>query len=360
MDGEGSSFGIHVEGEAVQDDPAMLEREDVGRSCIVVGPANAGKTTLLLSLQQACLQDGSDEFNLDFVPESESTLALSKLSTDFLFRGKTPQASREIAEYAFRIFVENRHRQEPEYYCKMSVTDGPGGYLLPSERTGVPRNLPEWQKLLAAAQGARSLVLCVDACKPSLEVLHNGLPKFILDVKAGNRKLPQQRILLLLTKFDRVIAEFTKQAGNWADELGRRGRDIPAALSPFGGIGSRPLTPSIMADRLSPLGQAQAQLGQILTLLRSSLHAHATLAVGLCSAFGFSELTYAHSTSEWREQRPYGDRSVAEKLREWRPFGVREALLFLSADAVRHPVQLVPPRTLGPDFNLNSIAVPLG
>src|SRR5438045_4800073 len=108
--------------------------EDDQRSCAIIGPANSGKTTLLLAMQQACLQEQGDQYKLDFVPESETAAGLMSLAGEFLFHGKTVRASSHITNYSFRVFVNNLQKQAPEYFCRLNVTDGPGGYLFPSER----------------------------------------------------------------------------------------------------------------------------------------------------------------------------------------------------------------------------------
>jgi hypothetical protein len=296
-------------------------------SCTIIGPSNAGKTTFLVALQQACLQSGEDEFDLDFLADNEQTLQLLRLASDLLFDGLPMASSSEVVTYAFRVQVKDRRCSDPEFDCSMCVTDGPGGHLLPQERGARGRDSSEWDSLIAAARGAHSLVLCVDASAPQLAALYCGLPELITAMKQGERRLPHRRVLLLLTKIDLIIDAFVHSARGSQQDRMRPGR-VDAGYQESATI----------ARMLSPLGQAEALLGKIVEMIRAGVRSDAVFAVGACSALGLQALQTAS-----RRKRG-GLPSVAERLATWSPFGVREALLFLAAGDIRHPIERVPPR----------------
>lgn len=329
--------------------------EQPGSGCVLIGPENAGKTTFLLALHEACLQQTDDEFNLEFLPENDSTLALLRSASDFLFRGQAVRATSDVTTYAFRVFVEHRADGQLPHSCPMAVTDGPGGVLLPTRHGVSIRSLPRFAPLLERLQNASNLVLCIDASNPSLEALYNGLPELIFAIRDRHHKLAYRRVLLLLTKIDVVLHRFMVASRAYAYDCDRRRVPVSSVLDLFAGAlahqrlrGAPAVSIDAIARAMSPLGQAQAQVGKIVNLVQSWLGRDTDFAVGACSALGLegahlSPAALAASASGALPRRP----SVAERLGAWKPFGVREALLFLAAGDVRHPIERVPPRRAG-------------
>lgn len=325
-------------------------------SCVVIGPARSGKTTLLLAIHQACLQPGEtdqrqqgenpyqqhagDGYKLDFVPESESTSALVGLAGEFLFRGKTVQASREVMDYSFSIFLSDLRQPGPELSRQITVTDGPGGYLFPGEGGGRNAGTSAWHTLLSRARDAQNLVLCVDGSNPGVDVLYNGLPELILGLKGDSRRLPYLRVLLLITKIDKVIDGFCRGTEESGAGLGPSWR------------------PALIARMLDPVAQTRQLLGNVIEVLRGSLSSNAILAVGVCSALGFDGKTGNAFASTILTQAA-DRRVVADRLRDWEPFGVREVILFLLAGVIQHPLAEVRPASAGFDGRFWNVRVPI-
>lgn len=357
---EPDEFGLEAESASVSESVPDLEQplEDEQRSCAIIGPANSGKTTLLLAMQQACLQEQGDQYKLDFVPESKTAAELMSLAGEFLFHGQTIRASSHVTNYSFRVFVNNLQKKEPEYFCQLNVTDGPGGYLFPSERGSSNVGSSAWGNLIDATREASSLVLCVDGSAPALETLYHGLPRLILDLKGRQRRLPYSRALLLVTKIDRVVETFHKQAAKYQQSLHASsfGKN-PALHALCFGPGSS-LNAANLARMLDPLEQTRHLFGRLIDMIQAGLDPSARFAVGLCSALGFHSQTgsaFVHSTVQAREESG----SLAARFRNWEPFGVRESLLFLVADEVRPPLHEVPKITAGFSAKSWNVRVPL-
>lgn len=307
--------------------------------CPVIGLPHSGKTTLLFALNQACLDEGHDEFNLEFIPDDPETVTLMQSASDFIFRGVELVGTIGVTHYNFRVFVQDRRNPEREHACVMSVTDGQGGHLFAPGAPG-SRRLDGWDKLVEQARVSECLLLCADASIASLEQLYHGLPHMLRAFRGPHRKLPQRRVLLLLTKIDVVINEFLASTRVWARARRRRGLRSSRALDLFaGGVsrhGSWPGLPrETIARALSPLGQARVHLGKIVGLLQASIETDAVFAVGVCSAYGLAGPPEIDDV-----------RSAQERLAAWTPYGVREALLFLAAGDIRHPIERVPRRGL--------------
>lgn len=335
-----------------------IPAEDKQRSCTIIGPANSGKTTLLLAMHQACLQEQSDQYKLDFVPESKTAAELMSLAGEFLFHGQTVRASSQITNYSFQIFVNNLEKQAPEYFCRLNVTDGPGGYLFPSERGSSNIGSSSWGSLVDATRHASSLVLCVDGSAPALETLYHGLPQLIFDLKGSNRRLPYDRALLLVTKIDRVVEEFHEHAAKYQQYINPSSLNKnPALESLCLGPGS-PLNAARIARMMDPLEQTRNLFGRLIDMIQAGLAPSAKFAVGLCSALGFHAQTgtaFVNSTEPTYKEAG----SLAARFRDWEPFGVREAILFLVDDLIQHPLYEVPKTTAGFSAKSRNVRVPL-
>jgi energy-coupling factor transporter ATP-binding protein EcfA2 len=336
---------------------AEQEFEDMQRSCAIIGPANSGKTTLLLAMQQACLQEQGDPYKLDFVPESKTAAELMSLAGEFLFHGQTVRASSNVTNYSFRVFVNNLEKQTPEYFCRLNVTDGPGGYLFPSERGSSNIGSSAWGSLVDATRQASSLVLCVDGSAPALETLYHGLPQLIFDLKGRQRRLPYSRALLLVTKIDHVVERFHEHASSYRHYTTPSSSKNPALDSLCFGPGS-PLNAAKIAKLLDPVEQTRNLFGRLIDMIQAGLDPGAKFAVGLCSALGFhaqSGSAFINSTA--RSSGEAG--SLAARFRDWEPFGVREAILFLVDDLIRHPIHEVPKKTAGFSAKSWNVRIPL-
>jgi hypothetical protein len=349
-------------GKAPSDADGFSSVEPRDGSCVVIGPAQSGKTTLLLAMQQACLQVGQnrrhssgenpyeqhagDGYKLDFVPESDSTTDLVSLAGEFLFRGKKVQASREVTEYSFRVFLNDMEKPGPEIVRQITVTDGPGGYLFPGEAGWRNAQSSAWKDLLDRTRCAQNLILCVDGSNPAVGTLYHGLPHLILHLKGEQTRLPYRRVLLLTTKIDRVIDSFQRAPERRTADRSRR----------YPGFAFR-WNSARIASLLDPVAQTRQILGKVIEMLQGSLASDATLAVGLCSALGFDRETGASFASTARHEI-CSTTTMAVRLRGWEPFGVREAILFLLVGEAQHPIAEVRREASGLSLKSWNVSVP--
>jgi len=353
---------------AASDEVISSIGENSDRSCCIIGPANSGKTTLLLAMQQACLQnelegeeadEKSSRYKLDFVPESETAADLMSLAGEFLFHGKTVQASREVVNYEFRIFANNLTKKEQEYSCRLVVTDGPGGYLFPREHGSTDTRSRAWNDLLHTARQASSLVLCVDGSAPALETLYHGLPRLIHGLKAGAPRLPYRRVLLLVTKIDGVVNKFAEAVRDYRQFRRAHSTKVNPILEVMHSGSASYLSPAKLARMIHPLQQTRHSFGRLIDMLQSGLDGSATFAVGICSAWGL-ESRFGGGVAKSR--RTFAEDDVEEsvwRFQNWEPFGVREAILFLVADEIRHPLCPVPKIGAGRSADYVNVRVPL-
>ncbi len=78
---------------------------------------------------QACLDSGHDEFNLEFIPDDPETVTLDAVGLRFHLPRR--RAGRHDWRHALQlpVFVQDRRNPEREHAGVMSVTDGQGGHL---------------------------------------------------------------------------------------------------------------------------------------------------------------------------------------------------------------------------------------
>lgn len=303
--------------------------------CVFVGMTETGKTQFLLSAAQACNQRRPGEPELDFVA-AEGTSGLIEAAVRFITgRGERLGSTTKAETYRFSITrqPEPGSRRSPPGEAKtvhMAIEDGPGGALVPAEPGADRASVQRWREdMLAGAKVAKSLVLFVNAHAPKSDVLWQHLPRLIKDMLPDDGRdrsvLGVDRFLVLFTKIDLVCEDII-------DDLASSARRHE--------FGAR-LTPREVADKLDPLENGRWWLGvEPLQMIRAALRRDASLAVGLASPGGFRLSTGRAFLNEFGRVATTDDLIDPEALlREWTPFGVREALSFAafgdSASTVR-------------------------
>ena len=361
-------------GTAIQ--TAAPQREDEGENevldgtsgCVVMGPSGSGKTTLLLALDQACSSpaEEDDRFRLELVGgpgAGTSELAAWGIGT-IMEAGKRVRPTDLPGEYSASVTAtqeETFWRPARQFVSHLVFNDGPGGLLFPGRET-TPDEFAKFfaerkgAEFLRAVETAETLVLCVDASEPRAELVsqymrsvlaeaakpytpqpsrplgHRFLRRLRLAAKPKplrtERRIRARRFLLLLTKIDQLLARQL----DWEDE---------------DADGIEPPRPADLASHLSPV-QTACELLDESNLLRilNALQPEAEFAVGLTSAWGFDPYT-GSPFMERDEPVALSSEERTQRLLNWRPYGIREALLFITAGEVRQPVELVRRSDLG-------------
>lgn len=326
---------------------ALLEPRNDG---VLLGPAGAGKTSLLASLARAC-EAVTVDLELDLVPGGALARLIGGLARGLA--GETPLPSTaEAATYDLQLKLEGQAfapLPAGERQFEITVQDTPGLAVFDAVRDwgAAPGGVAQ---ILDEACSANWLVLCVDATNPQPCLWQAAVPQLVARLasktnrlirrgsanrtnRAGDypefvaqeRKLPQQRVLVLLTKIDRVCTEALRLLeGSPTVRQDRRLRE----LSHLGGEG--------LARRLDPLRMVDDALGGgALRALQAALPQGGQIAVGMSSALGFPPAAADDVARVRRLPEPTGP------LLSWRPFGLREALTFLATGQCLYPITAV-------------------
>jgi hypothetical protein len=292
-----------------------------------------------------------------------------------MLSGAPGEATHDLEGYRFtaRVTRPGTYFRPAEHAeATLAIKDGPGGALFPNvaDAFAKDRRLSELEDaLIEDAAAATCLVLCVDCSNAETDLLLSQLPDRLRDVSSRTapanaapaaetwgqrlyrrwqsfrRVLPRQRLvaerwlnadrfLVLLTKVD-VLAEHVASAHDLA-------AGAPAGTPP----------PSAIAAAIDPVWQARALLGEVfLQQILSALRPGAQLAVGLTSARGFDADTgQPFRVRPWAgsEQGP-PDEESARGLKDWAPFGLRDAVVFMVRGEVGEAVRLVDEAALFPE-----------
>jgi hypothetical protein len=319
-----------------------------------MGPSQAGKTVLLVALDQACSSPADDRFTLELVG-GDGTDDLAAWGIRTIMEGdQRVRPTDRLGEYtAWVTATEEKTFWRParQHVAQLVFRDGPGGALFPARHDeGVPQ-LAIWEsELLRNAREAETLVLCVDATDPRPDLVSRYMRKIIAeladdyppeqDLPLGyrmlrklrlgteapplrdERRIKAKRFLLLLTKVDQLLA----RPLDWDEDEDSK---------------VEPPRPADLAAHLSPVETACELLDES-NLLRilNALKPTSQLAVGLTSAWGFNPYS---GRPFMEDDEPVGPSAQdrAQRLLNWRPFGVREALLFITAGVTQGPVERV-------------------
>jgi hypothetical protein len=303
---------------------------------VLLGPSGAGKTSFLTSIGRAA----AGEPDIRVVPGISLAGLIGGVAVEV---GAQPPATLEpfAVDFQMEIAQENGAHKPAitEAEIEVSALDTPGRALFGGR--GLHRGSLV-DRCLGAARHATCLVLCVDGERPEPDTWRSTVLELVSQLAtdsgvlmprlASREREPWQdvppellpkrllrplRLLVLVTKIDVVCERAVRQFG---PGLG---------LSPFvvtldGLEGRSTASPFDVARQLDPLGTTEALVGaDSLGQLRNALSPGAQLAVGLTSSHGIA-------------------RGQAQAKRPW---GVREALLFLACGRLEHPVERVPAAT---------------
>lgn len=306
--------------------------------CAVVGPSGAGKTNFILALVQACCLPGSDGWQLRLRHTDQSEELYRSAAAFRPDAPVLPRATTGIVRYEFEVDVSMKQswwqsgmhsysRLKPSWMPDVPVTpsemsvrfrivDGPGGHLFSAgDLDNVSKQGRE--ELVLEAAIAQSLILCVNAADPQLDTLQAELPLLLSKLCDSDGSLRFPRVLLLLTQVDRVAERFLK-----AVRRCRANSNGSATLAARYFSDHPDATALRICERIDPLSLARDLLDErILHNLWVATGPGNKLGIGVCSAWGFD----ADTGSPFADEEP----GTPKSRRDWRPFGIREALYFL-------------------------------
>ena len=341
--------------------PAAGQQAEAGDClrCSLVGPMGAGKTHLLDACEQACVDPAAIQAPpyLEYLGGAQTGVQSERASrgiADSKFRLAPTDRVNEYEAFVTATWPATFWHAERRKSLHLRFLDGPGGALFPADVDRGRDPLLVWERrLIAESEVADALVLCVDATDPQLDRLTQFLPGILAGISVSQpvspppprlghrlrrllhraadsppvtlRRIRARRFLLALTKVDRLAS-------------GPLDATWPAHRA------SRP-APLTIAGNLSPLDLA-CELVDASNLLRilGALAPGAELAVALTSALGFNSSGFPFMENH-RPTR-LSAQPINRRSADWRPFGVREALLFVLAGVTGGPVETVTRRKL--------------
>lgn len=338
--------------------PAPQQQEQpLSQPCVMIGPSASGKTTLLTAIKRACDLPTQDGLNLEFIPEAATAVLIRNAIDRIINRRGAHEATRGTHQYPFEIHVTGKATNfwsgPLEADLRVVMNDGGGEYILPPDDDENEVNRQHRARLIEAALGATSMILCVDVTKPGTTLLEKELAISFADMsrpvpfhspvhwgervmnRLQRRPAPRPRMrtkrclnvdrfLLLLTQVDKLCYQ---------------------------------LTPSVertvrFAEMIDPVEQARDILGvPILKTIHRMLKPGARLAVGVISAMGFHPVTGDPFADVDGKPLNLASESGEDILRRWTPYGIRDAIYFLATGECRGTVKEVLPEHLmtGPE-----------
>lgn len=347
-----------------------LSEDDSGVTCVFAGPSGVGKTKLLMALHRACALVPPNEPHLRFVANTETAALIQNAVNQMVDPNASHAATAGIYEYRFQIStVPHVGRVRVPIGFRVhdfEISDGPGGALFPNEALpahATPEEHTRWRaELFEKVREARALVLCVNADEPLHQIWESNIADFIANstvprpvrrswlsrsvsrlvgADTGVTEQPLEQlnadtVLLLLTKVDRLCSRLA------ATFRERRIVEDQAAER------VARLTPRDLASMLDPIWTAREVLGlQTMVTLRHAFRGR-NLAVGVCSAGGFTIDGSAYWKRDGLPQRNHDD-TPDEVLKRWRPFGVRDAIRFLTLRQAHGRVRIIRDQDLEDD-----------
>ncbi len=280
------------------------------RLCLMVGTRSAGKTTLGAAWGRTPAGQG---VGMPSITPGDSLHAWT-LAADDAFRDPR-RSSSPLRDGAL-------HVQSPDSGLAHWTLREPLADIIFAAASPSPTRT-EHSRLLApptpdSGWTSMALVLCIDGAAPQRELWQRALPRLIESWSAttagdAQRRLPFDRVLVLLTRVDRLCAQTCVAA--------QRGRSVAqrtlAAMTPEG-----------LATRLDPAQQVRAVLGDdVLARLLSALRPDARAAAGLVTTPG------------WTAAPPGTPQAVLPwSSSTWQPFGAHEAIRFLASGPVAFPL----------------------
>lgn len=316
------------------------EDENLGddRPCLILGPMQSGKTALLLALSRACYLPGEDNLHLEFVPEAATAL-LMKDAVNIITKvkeGPLATASEQRfmgVDFPFWIYASTQRTlsdwRPVRASIRMVVSDGPGGALFTAENLPLTVGIEAWQRhLIPAGRRARTLVLCVDATKPSADVLQAYFPELVAkmcSVEVIRETEPWRYRMLQKLRLQDAPAVWTRR------KMCLNADRFLLLLTKVDQLCASLPEPERFASLIDPVVQARELLGvSFLNMIQSALKPGASFAAGVTSAWGFDPDTKEPFAGSKGKPGKLSAETGEEILRRWTPFGIRDAIFFIA------------------------------
>jgi GTPase SAR1 family protein len=278
-------------------------------TCVIIGPTQSGKTSLLGALQFATAQvaDQPGMF-LRILPISEHMADLIEFSNSPENVGKLPGTA-SVRRYEF--VYEVTHKSWDRMFQKVSRTrfsmiDSPGGALL-GDRKGWSKE-DEMQEaraeLMSELRRAKYIMLCADSTDTdSTAQFIRFLPRVLSET--GQERLPCEKLVICLTKADKYVVEH--ESVTTLDEFAYE----------------------------DPLKQVDRVIGrEAMATLKMYLNRDVEIRAGWASVYGFDPETRRPNYDKLSDGLLADASAVVERrevLERWRPYQIVDPFIFLTA-----------------------------
>ena len=324
------------------------------RGGMLLGPPSAGKTTLIAAMARSCRIPVQSEIDLrwraagDDKSIQELSELLDKSVAQILDKNlrddeKTKATNRHV-RYDFniegRLNLEDSFNGPQLFNMKLSFHDGPGGAMFTTDRAVWDDQEETRMSMLRDSKNAYTLIFCFDGSIRSGRLMHSSLFRILPLLQRQQRRknyIEAMRVVILLNKVDQVCDKFYRQMVKKNPKLRK----------------NRHFTPQSIAKDMDPMAMAIECLGyEALKMIRDAMRPDAELAVGLTSTWGFKydgrPLVDHNGLPTFNTALDRG--SENEFIAQWRPFGIREALIYLATGETDSMLQIVTQKDLNSDF----------
>jgi hypothetical protein len=288
-------------------------------TCVIIGPTQSGKTSLLGILQLATAKAAEQQgLALRMLPSSSDMVDLIEFSNSPENLGRL-QSTLGVKRYVFDYEVTHQNRDrvfQKDFNARFSMIDAPGEALLGDTTAWTDPVMKKARaELVSELKTTNFIVLCADSTdSTSIIQFIRFLPRVLSETDL--KRLPCEKLVICLTKADKYVDEHPNITT--LDEFAYE-------------------DPKECADRV--IGT------DALNMLRWYLSEDAEIRVGWASVYGFDPETgrpnYEKDTGRLHVDVSTGA-TPAETLQRWQPYRIVEPFIFLTAGLAMN-LKTIPP-----------------
>ena len=323
------------------------------KGVVLLGPTSAGKTTLIASIARACRVPVYSDIDLRWRPggniqtQTDLSELLDTALTQILEkRASGVKATDKHVRYDF--YVEGRHRQEHTFNSskifdmKMSFHDGPGGAIFTKDREVWQEQESTRNSMLRDAKNAFTLIFCLDASQRQGREFQSSLMRLLPLLQKRTSQglfITPMRVVILLNKVDQLSQTMYTNIVN-QNQYSNLHND-------------RTFSPHTLTQQVDPYAMALECLGfESIKMLRDAMRPDAKLAIGMVSTWGFKPdghpLVNQQGQPNFQSLLERG--SENEFMSLWKPYGIRELLIYLATGRVASMLHVITPDDLNRDI----------